>query len=144
MKTRQELMAARPKRVIVMESVPQLVVKVPYCSGLRLMEALRLRVKDSGLSDAPIDSARWQEGEEPLYRLDESSAIVVVRVRLEIKLVDVLLVEDERGGEKNVVSLDFHFTDSFRGEAFGAGFEVALQNGRGGFDGEIAEVLHLP
>jgi len=69
--------------VVVMSGIPQLVVKLLYGSGLRLMEALRLRVKDLDFEMKQL-TVRDGKGSKDRYTVLPETVIPVLQGHLEI------------------------------------------------------------
>lgn len=74
--TREEVAGLIP----LLNRAPQLIVKLLYRSGLRIMEALRLRVQDIDLQSLnnhdlhPRSTTRWAQGSEPTGRSEYLNA----------------------------------------------------------------------
>jgi integron integrase len=69
--------------ILAMSGIPQLVAKLLYGSGLRLMEALRLRVKDLDFEMKQL-TVRDGKGAKDRYTVLPEAVIPVLRAHLEI------------------------------------------------------------
>jgi integron integrase len=83
-------------RVIsLLEGVPQLIVKVLYGSGLRIMEAVRLRVKDV---DFQMKQVTVRSGKGDKDRLTTLSAGLIPLLQNQLQTVKVLHEQDQAAG----------------------------------------------
>src|SRR5262245_7299678 len=101
---------------------------------------MNLELRNSGKRILATEAQSAQS----LSGLSSLCALCLCGKSLEIKLVNIVFVEDERLAEQDVVALDLHFAKFPGFESLCAGFELVPGHGDGCLYREIAQVHRVP